>query len=75
MFWRVHAGSVLDYSSNDIILNRYFLQTCESGLGGEVGEYQTSRFLCESQPGRCIEGQSYPIGRPSCLRSFSFLEW
>ena len=32
-------------------------------------------FLCESQPGRCIEGQSYPIGRPSCLRSFSFLEW
>lgn len=32
-------------------------------------------FLCESQPGRCIESQSYPIGRPSCLRSFSFLEW
>ena len=32
-------------------------------------------FLCKSQPGRCIEGQSYPTGRPSCLRSFSFLEW
>lgn len=43
----------LDYSSNDIILNRYFLQTCESGLGGEVGEYQTSRFLCKEARFHC----------------------